>query len=561
MMSTQTARSAVGFSLRCLFVLSVAFAFFTTAAAGQPSTPIDSDPDETDTEDDRVVPSEQVPFGIRTMYGDENLTTPSGGAGVTVAVVDSGVDTDHPDLRDRVTLCRDFTGDSVRDRCHDANGHGTHVAGTIAADGGDDDRGIYGVAPAAEIYAFKACTEDGSCGADPLASAIRNATDEGADVIVLSLGGRPEPRISAATTYATDRGVVLVAASGNSGPELGSILYPAAHPNVIAVGAVGSRDGDRVARDNYRTPEFSSRGVEEPFSNESDGSLEIAAPGVGVLSPLPGEDYGTKTGTSMAAPHVAGLTAKILGSASSELTVAQLRAELRERAPRYDISAGRHARAGYDPAAGFGIPTVSVPKAAFSVSPDPPVSEAAFTLDGTPSRSDAQITAYAWDTTNDGAFDRTGERIDIEKPPGTHRITLRVTDAENASATITEEVFVNDRPRLRIRAPESVTVGADVTFEAVVENEFGETEVTWTFSDGTTMSGERVTRSFDAGEQAVAATVVDEYGAVKTAITTVSVREPEPEPDPDTIDDQGPTVTPALVVALVIGTLLARRIR
>jgi hypothetical protein len=136
-----------------------------------------------------------------------------------------------------------------------------------------------------------------------------------------------------------------------------------------------------------------------------------------------------------------------------------------------------------------------------------------------------------------------------------------VTDAENASATTTEEVFVNDRPRLRIRAPESVTVGADVTFEAVVENEFGETEVTWTFSDGTTMSGERVTRSFDAGEQAIAATVVDEYGAVKTAITTVSVREPEPEPDPDTIDDQGPTVTPALVVALVIGALLARRIR
>jgi len=358
--------------------------------------------------------------------------------------------------------------------------------------------------------------------------------------------------------YATDRGAVVIAASGNNGPELDSILYPAAHPNVVAVGAAAPRERERVSPDNYRIPDFSARGIDEPFSDEHDASLEVAAPGFRVLSPLPDGDYGTKTGTSMAAPHVAGLAAKVLAGSPSSMSVSELRAELRERAPRYDVTAGRHARAGYDPAAGFGIPTVSDPTAAFSVDPETPVSDEPFTLDATSSRSDTEILEYAWDTDDDGEFDRTGASIELEKPPGTHPITLRVRDAENATATVTEEVFVNDRPGVTVDAPETALVGENVTFGATIENEFGETTVTWVLPDGSTETGEHVTRSFEAGDHTVGATVVDEYGAAATGTATVSVSEPEPKPEPE---DQGPVLSPAVLLAVVVCTLLARRFR
>ncbi len=543
-------------SVVCLFAVAVG-GFLAVGADAQPSppsppTPIDEQPDDTDVEDGRTVPSEQIPFGIKTMYGNDDLERPSGGAGVAVAVVDTGVDRSHPDLENRVTLCRDFTGETVRrGTCADVEGHGTHVAGTIAADGGEDDLGIYGVAPEAEIYAFKACGDDGRCGADSLASAVRAAADEGADVVVLSLGGRTEPRVQAATEYATERGTAVLAASGNNGPEIGSILYPAAHPNVVSVGAVGPRRGETVSPDGYRVPDFSARGVDGPFSDESDGSLEVGAYGVGVLSPLPGADYGVKTGTSMAAPHVAGLAAKVL-AASPSMSIAELRAELRDRAPRYDVTAGMGARAGYDPASGFGIPTVSEPRAAFSIRPAVPLSDAPFTLDGAASRADAPIAEYDWDTTDDGTFDRSGERIELERAPGTHRVTLRVTDAEGATATGTEDVFVNDRPRVAVSTPD-VRAGEDATLSATVDNEFGEATVTWTLPDGTTATGETITHRFDPGESTVEVTVTDEFGASSTETVTVRAA---PE-------DQGPAVSTFVAVVLVGLTLFvaARRSR
>ncbi len=525
-----------------VFFSAIVLLAWTGSIAATPSTPIDSEPDDSDSVGDRTVPSEQIPFGIRTTYGNDDLERPSGGSGVTVAVVDTGVDTDHPDLRERVTLCRDFTGETVKlNSCTDAHGHGTHVAGTVAADGGDDDRGIYGVAPEAELYAFKACGDDGSCSADSLASAVRAAVDEDADVIVLSLGGRPEPRIEAAVDYTTENDVVVVAAAGNSGPDIGSILYPAAQPNVISVGAVGYRDGERVDADNYRVPRFSARGVEGPFSSETDGSLDVAAPGVDVLSPIPGEDYGTKTGTSMAAPHAAGLVAKILSSPSSPETTEELRAELHDRAQRYDVTEGEHARDGYDPAAGFGVPTVVEPRAAFAVSPEIPTADEPFVLRANASRADSPIASYEWDTTDDGEFDRTGERIAVDKSPGTHRLTLRVTDSDTATGTVTRMLFVNDRPRVTVSVPD-VRAGENATLEATVENEFGETTVVWTLPDGTTMTGETATHRFEPGNSTVEVTVTDEYGASSTETVTVTAA---PE-------DQGPSVSPIVAVLAVL---------
>jgi len=374
-------------------------------------------------------------------------------------------------------------------------------------------------------------------------AAVRAAVDEGADVIVLSLGGRPEPRIQSATEYATDAGTVVVAAAGNGGPEIGSILYPAAHPNVIAVGAVGPRDGKSVAAENYRVPDFSGRGVNESFDEGADGRLEVAAVGAGVLSPLPGGDYGTKTGTSMAAPHVAGLAAKVL-AASPSMTSTDLRSELRDRAPRYDVTEGEHARTGYDPAAGFGVPTVSYPRPVVAVSPAVPTGDEPFVLDGSGSGSGAGIVEYAWDTDGDGEFERTGERIDVEKPPGYHPVALRVADAEGAEANVTETVFVNDRPRVRVTGTE-VEAGADATLEATVENEFGNATVEWRFPDGTTAVGERVTRRFPPGRSALEVVVTDEFGAVATEPVTATATTPA-------VADQGPVLSPALALAAAV---------
>lgn len=481
---------------------------------------VDADDSDSSADDpERLVPSEQVPFGVRTTYGRADLERPSGGAGVTVAVLDTGVDRRHPDLRDRVTLCRNFTGETVTETCTDENGHGTHVAGTVAADAGDDGAGIYGVAPEAKLYAFKTCDKDGRCSTQALATGIRAATDEGADVILMSLGGRPEPSVEAATRYAASSGVVVVAAAGNAGPDPGSILYPAAHPYVVGVGAVGPRSGQRVHADNYRVPDFSGRGLDGEFREDPE-YLEVAGPGVSVLSPLPGGGYAHKTGTSMAAPHVAGLAAKLLASPNPPATAAHLRAELRVRAPRFDVVHGLHARAGYDSASGFGMPTVVSPQPQFAVAPPVPVDDEPFVLDAGATRADSAVT-YRWDTTADGTIDREGERIKLQTHAGVNTARLEVTDADGARADVSRPIFVNGRPRVTVSVPAVVRTGEDTTLTATVADEFGETSVTWRFSDGSTATGETAHYAFQTVESTIEVTVEDEFGASSTERVTV----------------------------------------
>ncbi len=101
----------------------------------------------------RYLPTDQTPWGIEKVYNNPSITSTSGGTGVDVAVLDTGVFKDHLDLKQRVAQCKDFTGGTAKDSCNDGNGHGTHVAGTILADAGFDKKGIYGVAPGARLFA------------------------------------------------------------------------------------------------------------------------------------------------------------------------------------------------------------------------------------------------------------------------------------------------------------------------------------------------------------------------------------------------------------------------
>ncbi len=248
----------------------------------------------------RKTPGDQTPWGIEKMYGGSGLT--SGGEGVRVALLDTGAATSHPDLVRRIKDCKDFTTTVVKNSCADKNGHGTHTAGTIAADGGADGLGVYGMAPGASLLVYKVC--GGSfCWSDDIAAAIRYAADNGAHIISMSLGADAESSLERdAIAYATGLGVLVIAAAGNDGPTNGSIDYPGANPNVVAVGAIDS--GEAVAS-------WSSRGVNDGDYLIEEREVEVGAPGVAVESTWINGGYNVISGTSMATPHVAGLAAKV----------------------------------------------------------------------------------------------------------------------------------------------------------------------------------------------------------------------------------------------------------
>lgn len=251
---------------------------------------------------------------------------------VIVAVIDTGVDYNHPDLAGRV-----LRGDNLADKTSDPmddHGHGTHVAGIIGA-AGNNGEGVAGVAWNCKILAIKVLGKDGGGSTDTVALGIKEAVDRGAKVINLSLGSSdpsPDPAIHDAVTYAHNHNVVVVAAAGNSHGQVGS---PATEPNAIAVSSTSS----------FWVFEWMSL-----FSNYGD-KIEVAAPGGGILSTLPsqgsslGKMYGTLSGTSMAAPFVSGEAALIFAQ-HPDWTADQVRYRI-DHAVDHKGSAGRNSKYGF----------------------------------------------------------------------------------------------------------------------------------------------------------------------------------------------------------------------
>lgn len=298
-------------------------------------------------ESTRAVPSDQTPWGIEFLYNNSAITSTSGGAGINVAVLDTGVLKTHPDLARRVKQCKDFINPRfpVRDgSCDDKHGHGTHVSGIILADAGADKLGVYGVAPEANLFSYKVCGNDGSCWADDIAVAIRTAADNKANVINLSLGSDNDSSlIRNAVDYAVSKDVLVVSAGGNDGPYLDSIDYPAANFKVIAVGAIDS---------GFLVPDWSSRGINfstSPYIIE-EKDMEFGAPGVNVESTWKSNGYAILSGTSMASPHVAGFAAKLWPSAVPEGERAQATRDLLHKLATEIWTTGD------DDATGFGLP-------------------------------------------------------------------------------------------------------------------------------------------------------------------------------------------------------------
>ena len=308
-------------------------------------------------------PTDPTPWGIESIYSDQAITASSGGAGVIVAILDTGV-APHIDLKPAKQL-KDFTApNGVKNGvAKDLNGHGTHVTGTILAGGGPDGLGIWGVAPQADYFAYKVLGASGSGSWDDLAVAIRTAADNGANIISMSLGGSSAPvEVLDAIRYAVGKGVLVVAAAGNSGPAVDTIDYPGAYAEVAAVAAIGMISGSTGAGDsttlsNLRITSFSSRGKADSSGADGiqDREVELAAPGLYVESTAKDGGYVVYSGTSMATPHIAGLAAKMWqGSGSATRTW------LVNQAQKYDITQadGGGATAGYDYATGYGGPRV-----------------------------------------------------------------------------------------------------------------------------------------------------------------------------------------------------------
>lgn len=239
-------------------------------------------PTDTPSGDDQT-----LPWGVDRIDANAAHIEGKTGAGVDVAILDTGIDADHPDLRPNLGTGAAIVDSTTSSRhaWDDDDGHGTHCAGTVAA--ANDRSGVVGVAPEATLHAVKVLDQNGNGTYADIATGLEYAADQEWDVANLSLAGGKSSLMEDACEYAYANDVLIVAAARNYCGDC--VGYPAAEPEAIAVTAIDQTD---------------SLAAGSPTHN----NVEFTAPGVDVYSTVPG-GYGLETGTSMAAAHVSGAAA------------------------------------------------------------------------------------------------------------------------------------------------------------------------------------------------------------------------------------------------------------
>lgn len=261
----------------------------------------------------------EVPPGVELIQAPK-IWNKTKGKGVTVAVLDTGCDSIHPDLQEQIIGGRNFTDDdeSNPDIFLDYNGHGTHVAGTIAAQ--QNDNGVVGVAPEASLLIVKVLNKRGSGQYEWIINGINYAIEQKADIISMSLGGPNDmPELHEAIKIAISNNILVVCAAGNEGDGddlTDEFAFPGCYNEVICVGAINL---ERNSSD---------------FTN-SHNEIDLVAPGEKILSTYLKGKYATLSGTSMAAPHASGALALIKSLVNNnfgrELSEPELYAQLIKR--------------------------------------------------------------------------------------------------------------------------------------------------------------------------------------------------------------------------------------
>jgi hypothetical protein len=384
--------------------------------------------------DDPLFGDQEAPaqIGLPSAWDDQ-----LGSSDVRVGIVDSGIADTHEDLEGAVVAERDFAnGDG---QAEDDCGHGTHVAG-IAAARTDNGVGVAGSSDAALVDAKALALDDESrClgSASDVADAIRWAADQGSHVVSMSLGfDQPTRTVDRALGYAADAGALMTASVGNDGCN-DCVSYPASDDRVIAVACTD---------DSETRCSFSNTGPE----------VELAAPGRGVLSTVPGDDYAYKSGTSMSTPFVAG-TAALLASEDGSLDRHELRGLLTDHAqdlgPDGRDGAYGHGEVDAEASLGAAIDYNRPPEAAMDVA----CVSLTCTFDAGPSSDpDGDALTYDW-TLSDG----TDSRAEVFE----HTFALTSSTRSAEGDTHTAWLTVSDG-NLTDEAERSVTVRLEVQLEA-----------------------------------------------------------------------------------------------
>jgi major intracellular serine protease len=268
----------------------------------------------------------EIPQGVQMIQAPAIWDKSKKGEGIVIAVMDTGCQVDHPDLKDRIIGGKNFTKDFNGDPNNytDNNGHGTHVAGTIAAT--ENNTGVMGVAPMASLLILKVLGQSGGGNYQSIIDAInyaikwRGSNNEKVRIISMSLGGSTDvPKLHEAVIKAVNNNILVICASGNNGDnndKTDELNYPAAYNEAVSVGAI----------------DFLKKITK--YSN-SNNNVDLVAPGNEIISTYLEGKYAKLSGTSMATPHVSGAAALIINMCEAEfgrtLTEAELYAQLIKR--------------------------------------------------------------------------------------------------------------------------------------------------------------------------------------------------------------------------------------
>jgi subtilisin len=419
---------------------------------------------------ERSISSQTLPTGIRRIFADGNTNIDIDGkddwrVDVDVAVIDTGIDLQHPDLNVfSSTSCLNSSGGGapwMRTYYCGAGGdddhyHGTHVAGTIAAL--DNDFGVVGVAPGARLWAVKVCDAQGSCPSSAIIAGIDYVASNAAHIEVanMSLGGSGFNKAEYdAIQGAVNKGVAFAVAAGNSDADANN-YSPAAFDNVLTVSALADFNGlpDGGAAPTCRADE------DDTLANFSNwgSAVDIAAPGVCILSTFPIEqgEYDSISGTSMASPHAAGALALL--ASRNKPTNATAVLNLYNQV----INAGNF---NWIDDSGDGIkePLLDVSNASIfnpvlvagsgggGQTNQPPVANYTHTTSGltatftdTSTDSDGTIASWSWNF-GDGATSSVQHPSHTYAEAGTYTVSLTVTDNQGATGTVSKSVTVSSQ--------------------------------------------------------------------------------------------------------------------